>query len=319
MRLVAKDRKVWIAMASNTKDIPTDDVSGPTAVTTTERQAAFEEMNRRHQISRGYFFSQKDFRRQLNIDFPIGLCAGLVQAWWAELRKGNDAIACLKEATPKLIGDVVLSQARSFYLKEFPPANRRLLPYEAELLKFKYGEDSVPLIISLCNLFGVNDCLELDLALLHDLPILRRWQFSYLASDILKVLRECPRPSLYLLLLRFWDSKRPSAERGHRTAFVIEAAGSCRFYDPRWGEMSFADLDQFSGWFTEYWTAERWDYFLQRGLPPSIPIQLFALGGTFSPAAREKGLTLHRRFSTSSPEEVILWLDRLRFSPGEPS
>jgi hypothetical protein len=301
-------------MASNIKDILTGDASGSSAVTITERQAAFEEMNRRHQISREYFFSQKDFRRRFNIDFPIGLCAGLVQAWWAELRKGNDAIACLKEATPKLIKDVVLSQARSFYLKEFPPANRFLLSYETELLRFKYGEDSVPSIRSLCDLFDVNNCLELDLALLHDLPILKRWQFGYLASDIVSVLKESPRPSLYLLLLRFWDSKRASAERGHRTAFVIEATGSCRFYDPRLGEMSFANLDQFTGWFSEYWTAERWDYFLQRGLPPSVPIQLFALGGTLPPAAQERSLSLHRKFSTSSPEEVVLWLDQLRFS-----
>lgn len=281
----------------------------------TDGQSTLEELNRRHQVSRAYFFSQKDFRRQFNIDFPIGLCAGLVQAWWTELRKGNDAIACLKDATPKLIGNVLLSQARSFYLKEFPPANRSLLPYEAELLSFKYGEHRVSSIRALWELFGVNNCLELDLALLHDLPILRKWQFSHLASDIVKVLTENPRPSLYLLLFRFWDSKRASAERGHRVALVIEAAGSCRFYDPRWGEMSFAGLDQFTGWFTEYWTAQRWDYFLQRGVPPSVPIQLFALGDAFSPAATEKGLTLQRRFSNSSPEEVILWLERLRFSP----
>ncbi len=276
--------------------------------------ATFEEMNRRHQISRTYFFSQKDFRRQFNIDFPIGLCAGLVQVWWAELRKGNDAIRCLKEATPKLIGDVLLSQARSVYLKEFPPLNRNLRPHETELLRFKYGEDTVSSIESLYTLLGVNNCLELDLALLYDLPIIRRWQFSHLASDILNALTESPRPSLYVLLTRFWDSKRPSGERGHRSALVIEAAGSCRFYDPRWGEMHFLALDHFNRWFTEYWTKQRWDYFLQRGSPPSSPIQLFAFGSTFSPAAIEKSLALQKRFSTSNFEfeELILWLERLR-------
>lgn len=288
----------------------------------TDKRAAFEDMNRRHQISRAYFFSQNDFRRQFNIDLPVGLCAGLVQAWWAELRKGNDAIRCLKEATPKLIGDVLLSQARSFYLKEFPPHNRSLRTYEAELLKFKYGEHRVSLITSLYTLFGVNNCLELDLALLHDLPIIKRWQFSHLASDVVNALTESPRPGLYMLLSRFWDSKRASGERGHRSALVIEAAGTCRFYDPRWGEMSFLALDQFTRWFAEYWTTQRWDYFLQRGFPPPAPIQLFALGGTFSPAATEKSLALRKRFSTSSlsVEEFTLWLDGLRsYAEGERS
>jgi hypothetical protein len=280
----------------------------------TNEQAAFEEMNRRHQVSRAYFFSQKDFRRQFNIDFPIGLCAGLVQAWWAELRKGNDAIRSLKEATPKLIGAVLLSQARSVYLKEFPPLNRDLRPYETELLRFKYGEESVPAINSLYTLFGVNNCLELDLVLLNDLPIIKRWQFSHSASDIVNALTESPTPRLYVLLTRFWDSKRPGAERGHRSALVIEAAGSCRFYDPRWGEMHFSALDHFNSWFTEYWTKQRWDFFLQRGAPPSSPIQLFAFGGTFSPAALEKSTALQQRFSNSDSEveELILWLESLR-------
>lgn len=280
----------------------------------TNEQAAFEEMNRCHQIGRAYFFSQKDFRRQFNIGFPIGLCAGLAQAWWAELRKGNDAIRCLKEATPELIGAVLLSQARSVYLKEFPPLNRDLRPYETELLRFKYGEDSVSAITSLCTLFGVNNCLELDLVLLHDLPIIKRWQFSHLASDILNALTESPTPRLYVLLTRFWDSKRPSGERGHRSALAVEASGSCRFYDPRWGEMHFSALDHFNGWFTEYWTKQRWDFFLQRGTPPSSPIQLFALGGTFSPAALEKSAALQERFSSSDfeAEELILWLESLR-------
>lgn len=277
-------------------------------------QAAFEEMNRRHQISREVFFSQKDFRQRFKFRWPIGLCAGLVQVWWAELRKGNDAIHCIEQATPKLIGDVVRSQARSVYLKNFPPLNRDLRPYEIELLRFKYGEEEVSSINSLCALLGVNNCLELDMALLHDLPIVKKWQFSHLASDIVNALTESPRAGLYVLLTRYWDSKRPSGQRGHRIALVIEAAGSCLFYDPRWGEMRFSALDHFIGWFMEYWTTQRWDFFLQRGSPPSSPIQLFAFGSTFSPAASEKSAALQQRFSTSSFEvdELVLWLERLR-------
>jgi hypothetical protein len=278
----------------------------------TNEQAAFEEMNRRHQVGRAYFFSQKDFRRQFKIDFPIGLCAGLVQAWWAELRKGNDAIKCLAEATPQLIGAVLLSQARSVYLREFSPLNRDLRPYEIELLRFKYGEESVPAISSLCALFGVSNYL--DLVLLHDLPIIKRWQFSHLASDILSALTESTAPRLYVLLTRFWDSKRPGGERGHRSALVVGESGSCRFYDPRWGEMHFSALDHFNEWFEEYWTKQRWDLLLQRGSPPSSPIQLFAFGGAFSPAALGKTAALRERFSSSGfeAEELILWLESLR-------
>ncbi|MBA3805783.1 MAG: hypothetical protein H0X14_08755 [Acidobacteria bacterium] len=281
----------------------------------TDKRAAFEEMNRRHQVSRAYFFSQKEFRRQFNIHLPIGLCAGLVQVWWAELRKGNDAIRRLEEATPQLVGEVLLSQARSVYLKEFPPHNRELRTHEAELLEFKYGEHGVAPINSLCTLFGVDNCLELDLGLLHDSPIIKRWRFSHLASDIVDALTEGPSPGLYVLLARYWDSKRASGERGHRSALVIEAGGSCRFYDPQWGEMSFLALDQFTGWFTEYWTTQLWDYYLQRGSPPSSPVQLFAFGGTFPPAAMEKSLALRERFSNPDPRELILWLDGLRPRP----
>lgn len=242
---------------------------------------------------------------------------GLVQVWWSELQKGNDAIKCLQAATPRLVGEVLLSQARSFYLKEFPPQNRDLRTSEVKLLEFKYGEHSVPLIESLYSLLDVSNCLELDLALLHGLPIIKRWQFSHLASDIVNALRESALPGLYVFLIRFWHSKQVSGEtghRGHRLALAIEAAGSCRFYDPRRGEVSFSTFDQFTEWFTDYWTTEQWDYYLQRGFPPAAPIQLFALGGRFSSAAAAKSLDLQRRFSTSSlnVEELNIWLDGLR-------
>ena len=285
-----------------------------------DERSAFEEMNRRHRVG-AYLFSQKDFCRQFNIHSPIGLCAGLVQAWWMQLRKGDEAITRLKEATPRLIGDVLLSQARSIYLKEFPPRDRPLRPYEVELLKFKYGDHSVSSINSLCALFGVDNCLELDLALLHGLPIIKRWHFSHLASDILNALKELPGPNLYILLARYWDSKRSSKERGHRSALVVETAGSCRFYDPRWGEMSFLNLDQFTGWFSEYWSTQLWDYYLQRGSPPSTPVQLFALGGTFAAEASRKSAALQEKFSTSdfNAEELIRWLDNLRFMAKSPA
>jgi hypothetical protein len=48
--------------------------------------------------------------------------------WWTELQKGNDAIKCIEEATPELIAEVLLSQMRSIYLKEFPPAVAACVP-----------------------------------------------------------------------------------------------------------------------------------------------------------------------------------------------
>ena len=275
--------------------------------------SSFEEMNRRHRVVRAFVFRQKDFQRQFNIQSPIGLCAGLVQVWWAEMRKGNDAIRCLREATPELIGEVLLSQARSIYLREFPPRDRPLRAYEVELLNFKYGDHSVSAINSLCALFGVTNCLELDVTLLHELPIIKRWQFSHLSSDIVNALHEISGPNLYVLLARYWDSKKSSKERGHRSALVIEAAGSCRFYDPRWGELSFRDLDHFTGWFTDYWTTQLWDYYLQRGAPPSAPVQLFALGGTFSAEATRQNAALQERFSTYhlNTEELTHWISNL--------
>lgn len=278
-------------------------------------QAAFEELNCRHRVTRAYFFGQRDFLKQFPIELPIGLCAGLVHVWWAELRKGNDAIRCIQRASPELVRDVLLSQARSFYLQEFPPNNRRLRTPESELLKFKYGEHTVSSIKALFKLFGVDNALELDLVLLHNLPILKRWQFSHLALDIVNAFTGWARPGLYLLLTRFRHSKRASGEGGHRCALVIEAPGSCRYYDPRWGEMSFSELNQFARWFKDYWTGERWDFFAQRVAPFSPPVRLFAFGGMFSSAAIEKSLALHRRFSTSSVniEEPGHWLAGLPF------
>src|SRR6266849_4780890 len=121
----------------------------------TNQRLALEELTRRHRITRAYFFSQREFRDKFAIISPIGLCAGLAHVWWVELQKGHDAIANIHNATPAMIGHILLSQARSFYLREFPPNNRNLRSYEIDLLQFKYGEHSVPMIESLYELFGV--------------------------------------------------------------------------------------------------------------------------------------------------------------------
>ncbi len=279
---------------------------------------ALAEINRRHQVGRAVLFTQKHFQRRFKLDIPIGLCAGLIQVWWSEIRKGRDAIKSILEAGPKLIGDVLLAQARSFYLEEFPPKHRRLRSSEVRLLEFKYGEHRASSIESLYRAFGVTNCLELDIALLHGLPIVKNWVFSYNAADIVKAFMEGVDADLYVFVTRFWRSRQERGEkghRGHRTALVIEPTGLCRFYDPRRGEMLFAGLDHFTEWFPDYWTIEQRDYQPQRNYP--VPVQLFALGGRPSPEAIEKSEGLERRFAglNFNVEELRVWLKGLRPAP----
>jgi hypothetical protein len=139
------------------------------------RRAAIEEMNAKHQITRAFFYSQDQFCRQFQIKVGTGLCAGLVQLWWSEKRRGKDAIERLRNATPALVHDVLVSQARSIYLKDIPLTEGELNSTEAELLKFKYGTDSLSEIIALQDIFGVKSMLEVDLALQQEAGIEDRW------------------------------------------------------------------------------------------------------------------------------------------------
>jgi hypothetical protein len=258
----------------------------------TKKELVVKQVNRRHQIVRACFIAQGSLRKKLGQRFPTGLCAGLVQVWWAELRKGNDAIYCIERAPASLIREVLLYQVRSIYLKELPDSDNGFSVSETELLRFKYGAGKLSEVESLQRLFGVGSALELDLVLQHELPILQKWEFAHFGLDVVNALAQSGHVGLHLLLIRFRRAKRLSGEIGHRTALVIEAGGSCRYYDPRWGELVFSEVAHFVDWFTDYWMVGGWERKMQRGLPTCPPIRIFVFGGAFSPAAQEKSVAL---------------------------
>ena len=253
-----------------------------------KRRSAFEEMNRHHILSRAYFFSQKRFRRRFDIVFPFGLCAGLVQVWWHELKSGNDGIRSIHEATSSVIRDVLLSQARSIYLREIPSSCADLTLVERELLAFKYGTVAIDQIKALQTLFGVGDSLELDLVLQHAAPLLSKCAFAGFGPEVIQEMTRSQQPGLRVLLTR----TRAFGERGHRMAFAITKTGSYYFYDPSLGEMSFPSIGDFSDWFGDYWKTADWDALLEPGNGDCWSIQLFTLGESLLPAQAARAAEL---------------------------
>jgi hypothetical protein len=274
------------------------------------KRKAFEELNRRHCVRRSFMYSQGDFRQHFHVDVRIGLCAGLVKGWWSELCQGRDAIKSISAATPSLVRTILLAQALSFHIRTLPDNEQRLTDAEAALLNFKYGDGGVAKVRALQETFAVDTILELDLILHYCMPIIQEWQLSHSSVDVLSAISTTQRPGLYIFVMRFWDSKRPTGERGHRTALVIENEGSCRFYDPRLGELQFSNIDHFTSWFTDYWVTERWDYFLRRGSPPSPPLRLFCLGGRLPRMVEDVVLSYQAKHSTIAvgSEELNTWL-----------
>lgn len=274
-------------------------------VSGSRKQAAIAEMNRRYELSRAYFFSQRLLRQKFGLTVSPGLCAGLVQVWWTELRKGNDAIHHLRHATPSLLRDVLLSQIRSWYLAKLPSSEDLCDSATIELFRFKYGEERLDVIYSLQQLFGIDDALELDLVLQHDSPIYRRFAFDRLDQGVIDALTDREVPGLRLVLSRYRHRQRAKGESGHRSAFVLEPAGPCRFYDPSWGELSFSSVELFAEWFREYWKVARWEQMLLRRAPGSAPIRIFCFGGAFSSEAKEKSAAIRRRIWESTDYSLI--------------
>jgi hypothetical protein len=261
----------------------------------TKKRMAVRELNNKHQLTRAFFFSQSRFRWRFGVMFPMGLCAGLVQVWWSELRKGNDAIVSLRNATPNLVRDVVLSQARSIYLKEFPDSDSGLTDAELDLLTFKYGANTLAEINSLQKLFDVETALEMDLVLQHGAKVAEKREFTYFCRDVGSALTQSGEAGLRVLLTRYAASGEGRGETGHRSGLVIHDDGSCRYYDPNRGEMSFATTDHFEAWFAEYFVLSGWDVFAQRGYSESPPIRIFRFGESVSLDAREKSEAIKRR------------------------
>ena len=271
------------------------------------RRVAIEEMNAKHQITRAFFYSQDQFCRQFQIKVGTGLCAGLVQVWWSEKRRGNDAIARLRNATPALVHDVLVSQARSIYLKDIPATEGKLNRTEAELLKFKYGTDSLSEIIALQDIFGVKTMLEVDLTLQQEARIEDRWMFTEWGSSVVDALTNSRDPGLRLLMLHYRRTRR-GGEGGHRSALTIEEDGSCAFYDPSTGETTFPQISDFAIWIKEYWSVRGWAQLLRRGATDLPPIQVFFFKGELEKAAGEKALRLRRRLWTLPLNRALMWV-----------
>jgi hypothetical protein len=206
----------------------------------------------------------------------------------------------LQTAGASLARNVLLSQARSVYLKDIPAAESDMGAAELELLMFKYGEAKLSVIDALKGLFGVGSALELDLVLQHELPILETAAFARFGPAVVSALAGDMHPGLRLLLTRFEQRQKLSGEIGHRSGFLIDRDGSCKFYDPSLGEMSFLTVADFEKWFAEYWLIERWTNLLGQGMPSSPPIRVFTFGGALSRKGREKSIALSRHIWQSA-------------------
>jgi len=256
------------------------------------RSKGFAQLNSRHQVKRSVFFSLYDFRQRIGINPDIGLCSGLVQVWWAELRKGNDPMKSLKAATPSVMRRVLLSQVRSIRLKQFPAVNGELSTSEEALLKFKYGDATISRIYSLQKMFDVSCELELDLILHHGSPIMKKYEFLDRDTELLHAVCNSTHPGLYLFLFSGVDSNQQLGQNGHRSAMAVHAGGECCFFDPRMGETSFSTVHHFASWFSEHLNAQRWNLHL---------VRMYALGGRFSPEVNAERIAFERRFWNSAP------------------
>ena len=241
-----------------------------------QRRLRFQTLNERHQPLTVRLYGEPEVRVQTGInELGIGLCAGLVRIWASECVRGRDAIERLRTAAPFILRTILLSQLHSVYLNALPVNADSLNSSERALIQFKYGSDAA--FRSLMDEMNVRTMLELDLSLQYGMQIKKQWCLIGTVPEILGALGPSPSTGLYLLLIRFWDSRQKSAGRGHRIGLLIEPSRLCRFYDSRWGELTFTDYFHFQQWFADYWNTEGWSYFLGRGKPPESPLRIFHL------------------------------------------
>jgi hypothetical protein len=240
------------------------------------RNATLERLNRRHDIMEAIDFSQDWFRRKHGLDPGMGLCAGLVQVWWGSVRRGEDGIAVLKDATLRLVTEIIARQFRSFYFGRTPS--------EAELdektvfwLKTKYGRQDLKGIESLCQQYGATELLELDLALEHQSMIVDKHSFSAFSPELLDGLTVPGEPGLRLLLLRYVHAGRRGGQCGHRVAMAVQPDGCSKFFDPNQGEMTFKTLQQFKEWFADFWEICEYKRGIEHPVADIPPFRLYRL------------------------------------------
>jgi virulence surface antigen len=246
-----------------------------------------ENLNLRHQVE-AKSFTQDRFRRKNGLDPRMGLCAGLVQLWWAGLRQNQNTLDLLRNATPGLVNQVVDRQARSFYFGELPNA-AEMDDETIFWLKFKYGKPNTREVQLLCRQHEVKELHELDLILEHEAPIVERRAFPCFSPELLDALTVPADSGLRLLLLRYQAPGRKSGQSGHRVALAVNPNGSCRFFDPNCGEMTFPDLRRFRAWFADFWPISDYNSLIEQPVPGTPALRLYRFGCAFEAEPQDSG------------------------------
>jgi Yersinia/Haemophilus virulence surface antigen len=254
------------------------------------RNATLDHLNRLHEVVEAKDFSQHWFRRKNGIDPSMGLCAGLVQVWWGSVRKGEDGIAVLKQATLGLVKEIIARQLRSFYFGRTP--NYAELGEETIFwLRAKYGTDDLRDIRSLCQQYGANELLELDLAVEHESIIVDRHSFSGFSAELVNRFTVPAEPGLRLLLLRYVHLGRRGGQCGHRLGMAVQPDGCSKFFDPNQGEITFKTLQQFRDWFADFWLTSEYKPRIEQPVADIPPLRLYRFGYAATCAAKSMSRT----------------------------
>jgi hypothetical protein len=243
-----------------------------------------EHLNRRHLVTDAQSFSQHWFRRKYGLAPSMGLCAGLLQAWWTSVRKGDDGIALLRNAPIDLVKEIVQRQFHSYYFAR-TPSDADLDEETVYWLTTKYGNADLHALQTLCHQYGCRELLELDLALDHGAYILDRLSLSTFSSELLDAFIIPADPGLRMLLLRYAHTGSRGGQCGHRLGMVVTPHGTAKFFDPNYGELTFTTLQQFRDWFGDFWEISEYKSGVEHPVAEIPPFRFYRLGFEKPPAS----------------------------------
>jgi len=241
--------------------------------------AALQDLALRHDVLEVKLFSQEAFRSKHGVSPTVGLCAGLVQAWWSSVRCGEDGIAVLEDCTPTIVRSVLAQQLRSAYFEKIP-SETAIDPETDYWLRIKYGRRSLQELRSLCVHHQVANLLELDLVLQYQSIIVERHIFPAFSAQLLGAFSESIEPGLRLLLLRYSHPGRRGGQCGHRVGLHLDKQGVAKLFDPNHGEVTFRSIQQFQSWFLEFWRVCEYRPRLEESVANSPPFRLYRLRQT---------------------------------------
>jgi hypothetical protein len=245
------------------------------------QNSTIQQLARHDSVVKAKFFSQQWFRRKNGLDSKLGLCSALVQLWWASVREGEDGIELLKNASPSLVEEIVNRQLRSYYFGKTPTEDT-LDEETVYWLGAKYGRTDLQEIRRLCETYGADDLLELDLILAHQAIIVAKQSFSSVTPDFLDAFALTPGPGLRLLLLRHVDPRRRGGQAGHRLAMAVDSEGGCKFFEPNRGEMTFNTLLDFRAWFAGFWQVCEHKPKIEQPVADVPPLRLYRFGSALA-------------------------------------